>query len=87
MEYQKIINLFNNTTNQPSKFRAQNWVEINDELKGKNDNSYIRFKTSMIRSNLSDYSDQCILVKETITVPNTAAAGAAVNNTNKKSNI
>ena len=87
MEYQKIINLFNNTTNQPSKFRAQNWVEINDELKGKNDNSYIRFKTSMIRSNLSDYSDPCILVKETITVPNTAAAGAAVNNTNKKSNI
>ena len=38
----------------------------------------------MIRSSLCDYSDACILVKGTITVPNTAAAGAAVNNTNKK---
>ena len=36
----------------------------------------------MIRSNLCDYSDAYILVKGTITVPNRAAAGAAV--TNKK---
>ena len=51
---------------------------------GRYDNSNIRFKTSIIRSNLCDYSNACILVKGTITVPNTAAAGAAVNNTNKK---
>ena len=38
----------------------------------------------MIRSSLCDYSDVCILIKGTATVPNTAAAGAAVNNTNKK---
>ena len=38
----------------------------------------------MKRSNLYDYSDADILVKGTITVPNTAAAGAAVNNTNKR---
>ena len=38
----------------------------------------------MIRSDLCDYSDSCILVKGTITVPNTVAAGAVVNNTNKK---
>ena len=38
----------------------------------------------MIRSSLCDYSDAYMLVKETITVPNTAAASAAVNNTNKK---
>ena len=38
----------------------------------------------MIRSNLCDYSDAYILVKGTITVPSTAAGGAAVNNTNKK---
>ena len=37
MEYQKIINLLDNTTNQASKFRARNWVEINDESKGKYD--------------------------------------------------
>ena len=44
----------------------------------------VRFKTSMIKSDLFDCSDAYILVKETITVPNAAAAGAAVNNTNKK---
>ena len=38
----------------------------------------------MIRSNLCNYSDPYITVKGTMTVPNTAAAGAAVNNTNKK---
>ena len=47
-------------------------------------NSNIRFKTSMIRSNLCDYSDAYILVKGTITVPNAAVAGEAVNSTNEK---
>ena len=53
MEYQKIINLLDDTTyNRPSKFRIRNWVEINDESRETyNDNSYIKFKTSMIRSN------------------------------------
>ena len=34
MEYQKIINLLDNTQNEPSKFRTRNWVEINDESRG-----------------------------------------------------
>ena len=38
----------------------------------------------MLRSSLCDYSDVYILVKGNITVNNTAAAGAAANNTNKK---
>ena len=38
----------------------------------------------MIRLNLCDYSETYILVQGTITVPNTAAAGSAVNNTDKK---
>ena len=37
----------------------------------------------MFRSNLCDCSDAYILVKETITVANTAAADADTNNTNK----
>ena len=49
-----MINLFDDTTNQPSKFRNLNWVKINDESKGRYDNSDIRFKTSMIRSNVCD---------------------------------
>ena len=60
------------------------WVEINDESKRKYDISNTRFKISMIRSNLCDYSDAYIFVKATVAVPNTAAAGAAGNNTNKK---
>ena len=86
MEYQKIANLIDdNTLNQPSKFRTRNWVEINDESRGAyNVNSQIKFKTTMLKSSLCDYSDAYILVKGTISVNNTAAQGAAANNTNKK---
>ena len=84
MEYPKIINLLQDTTNQPSKFRTGNWFEINDELKEKYDNNNIRFKISMIRSNLCDYSDAYIFVKGTITLPNIEAAGVAVNSTIEK---
>ena len=38
----------------------------------------------MLKSSLCDYSDAYILAKETISVNNTAAQGAAANNTNKK---
>ena len=31
MEYQKIINLLDNTPNQPSKFKTKNWAEVNDD--------------------------------------------------------
>ena len=85
MEYQKIANLLDNTSNQPSKFRSKNWVEITDESRGTYAaNKQIKFKTSMLRSSLCDYSVAYILVKENISVNNTAAAGADVNNTNKK---
>ena len=72
MEYQKIMKLLGNTRNQPYTFRTRNWIELNDESKGKYDNSIIRFKTSMIRSYLCDYSDAFILVKRTTAAPNTA---------------
>ena len=32
MEYQKIIDLLDNTPNQSSKFRTKNWIQINDDL-------------------------------------------------------
>ena len=85
MEYQKIANLIDDTSNQPSKFRRGNWVEINDEARGAyNVNSQIKFKTTMLKSSLCDYSDAYILVKGTISVTNTAVAGVAANNINKK---
>ena len=85
MEYQKITNLLDNASNQPSKFRAKNWVEINDEFRGGyNVNSRIKFKTTILMSSLCDYSDAYILVKREIIVADISAAGAAENNTNKK---
>ena len=57
MKYQKLINLLDNTKNWLSKFRTRNWVEINDESKGRYGSSNIRFKITMIRSSFGDYSD------------------------------
>ena len=34
MEYHKIANLLNSESDQPSKFRTRNRVEINDESRG-----------------------------------------------------
>ena len=83
MKYQKIINLLDNTQNQPTKFRRKNRVEINDESRGTyNNDNQIRFKTSMLRSILCDYNDATILVKGTTTVAQEPAA--APNNANKK---
>ena len=49
MKYQKIINLSENTLNQPSKFRTKNWIEVIDESRGThNVNSQIKFNTSML---------------------------------------
>ena len=69
MEYQKIANLIDDAPNQSSKFKTKNWVEINDESRGRyNVNSQIKFKTIMLKSSLYDYSDAYILVKGKITI-------------------
>ena len=70
MEYQKIPNLLDNTSNQTSKFKTKKWVEIKDESRGGyTTGSDIKFKTTMLRSGLCDYADAYILVKGTITIP------------------
>ena len=80
MEYQKTISVLEKIQNQPSKFRTKNWVDINNESGGTNNtNSKIKFKTSMLSSNLYDYRDKYILVKGTIIVVNT---DGNVNNNN-----
>ena len=56
-------------SNKPSKFRTKNWVEINDESRGTyNTGTQIKFKTTMLKSSLRDYSDTYILLKETVTL-------------------
>ena len=62
MEYQKIANLIDDTSNQPSKFRTKNWVEINHESRGTYKvTSQIKFKTTVLKSSLCDYSDASLL--------------------------
>ena len=75
MEYQKIINLLDNTPDQPSKFMTKNWVKINDDSRGTyNINNQSIFTISVLQSILCNYSDANINVKGTLTVPNTAVA-------------
>ena len=54
MEYQKMINLLDNT--------SKSWVEINDDSRWTfSTSSKIKFKTMMLNSSLFDYSDAYIL--------------------------
>ena len=68
MEYQKIANLLESTSDNLLKFRTRNWIEINDESRGNYANGDIKFKTTVLRSNLCDCADSYILVKGTITI-------------------
>ena len=68
-----IINQINHLNLQ-----QKNWVEINDESRGTyNVNSQIKFKTTMLKSSLCDYSDAYILVKRTITIAGAGDNAAA----------
>ena len=82
MEHKKTISVLDDTTNQSSKFRTRNSVEINDESEGKYNVSN-QIITSMIKSNLSDYSGSYIHVIRTIIAPNIGTV-AASNNRDKK---
>ena len=71
MKYDKINNLLlseDNENEQLSKFVTKEYVRVNSLSNTSNENKSIRFKTSMLRSNLCDYSDAFILVKGTVTV-------------------
>ena len=60
--------MLDSASNQPYKFRTRNWIEINDGSRGTYRGDDIRFKTTMLRSNLCDYADAYILVKGTIII-------------------
>ena len=64
-----------------SEFATKKWIEVNDLSDGQNSaNNGIRFKTTTPRSDLCDYSDAHIVVKERISVTDINAA----NRKNKK---
>ena len=77
IEYQKIANLLDSASNQPSRFRAKHWIEINDDLRGTYTNANIKFKTTMLKSDLCDYADAYIFVKGRITITRAGDDAAA----------
>ena len=80
MEFQKIVNFLDTTSDDKDlpKFVTKKWIEVYDQSEGNyNVNKEIRIKTSMLRSDLCDYSDAYIVVKGTITVTN--PDGAKIN--------
>ena len=73
MEFQKIINLLHITSDYKdlSRYVTMKWIEVYDQSeKNFNVNKEIRFKTSMLRSDLCDFSVAYIVVKGNITITN-----------------
>ena len=68
MEYDKVNNLLGSQSENLSKFVTREYVRVNSLSNMYNENKSIRFKTSMLRSDLCDYADGYILVSGTITV-------------------
>ena len=71
MEFQKILNFLDITSDNKDlpKFVTKKWIEVYDQSdENYNPNKEIRIKTSMLRTDLCDYSDAYIIVKENISV-------------------
>ena len=96
MESQKIVNFLDTTSDNKDllRFVTKKWIEVYDQSQKNYDvNKEIRIKTSMLRSDLCDFSDAYIVVKGNITVtkktftandfeaPNNTVANANATNT------
>ena len=96
MEFQKIVNFLDTTSDDKDlpRFVTKKWIEVYDQSEGNyNVNKEIRIKTSMLRSDLCDFSDAYVVVKGNITVnkktftaddfeaPNNTVANANATNT------
>ena len=79
MEYQKITNLLDTTSDNVPRFITKKWVEVHDQSVSAEDrykpSKQIRSKTSMLWSDLFDFSDAYIVVKGTITLTKTNGRG------------
>ena len=71
MEFNKINNLLSPAQNKVPRFITKKWIEVQSQSGNTyNTSKPIRFQTSMLRSDLCDYSDAYVWVKGTITVTN-----------------
>ena len=96
MEFEKIVNFLGITSDDKifPKFVTKKWIEVFDQSEGNySPNKEVRIKTSMLRSDLCDFSDAYIVVKGNIIVnkktftaddteePNNTAANFTATNT------
>ena len=77
MEFQKIVNFINRTSDDKDlpRFVTKKWNEVYDQSgRNYNVNKEIRIKTLTLRSDLCEFNDAYIVVKGDITVgaPNNA---------------
>ena len=94
--FTKIVNFIGTTSDNKDlpMFVTKKWIEVYDQSEGNyNVNKEIRIKTSILRSDLCDFSDAYIVVKGNITVtkkkitaddiyaPNNTAANTTATNT------
>ena len=74
MEYQKITRLLSTTYDNVPRFITKKWIEVYDQLGNAEDrykpSKQIRFKASMLKSDLFDFSDAYVVVEGTITITN-----------------
>ena len=73
MEFQKIVNFLDTTSDDKDlpRFVTKKGIEVYHQSEGNyNVNKEIKIKTSMLRSDLCDFSNAYIVVKGTVTVTN-----------------
>ena len=74
MEFNKINNLLGNPTDEVPRFVTKKWIEINPQsTKDFKTSKEIKFKTSMLRSDLCDYSEAYVWVKGNVGAKDTTS--------------
>ena len=70
MEFEKIINLLDIISDYEDlpRYATKKWIEVYDQSEKSNINKEIRFKISMLISDLFDFNDAYIVVKGNITL-------------------
>ena len=79
MEYQKSTNLLGRIPDEVPRLITKKWVEVYDQSGSAEDrykpSKQVRFQTSVLRSDLRDFSDAYIVAKGTITLTKTDERG------------
>ena len=73
MGFQAIVNMLDTTSDDKDlpRFVTKKWIEVYDQSeKNYNVNKKIRIETPLLRSDLCNFSDAYIIVKEIIAVTN-----------------